>query len=73
LAENLNAYRDTIAELVQDYPAAVVDRQLPVLSEELKARHLAQLVPFAERFRAHFARFGTDGALTDEQLLDDFR
>jgi hypothetical protein len=73
LGENLNAYRDTIAEVVQDYPPAVIDRQLPVLSEELKARHLAQLVPFAGRFREHVSAFEKTGALEDERILSSFR
>jgi hypothetical protein len=73
LAENLNAYRDTIAEVVQDYPPAVIDRQLPVFSEELKARHLAQLVPFAARFRMHVSEFAKAGALEDERILSSFR
>ena len=73
LAESLDAYRDTIAELVQDYPAAVIDRQLPVLSEELKARHLAQLVPFAQRFRRHVSDFQAHGPLGDAELLKELR
>jgi sulfatase-modifying factor enzyme 1 len=73
LGENLNAYRDTIAEVVQDYPSAVIDRQLPVLSEELKARHLAQLVPFAARFREHVSAFEKTGALEDGRILSSFQ
>jgi hypothetical protein len=73
VAETVSAYRDTVAELVQDYPATVIDRQLPVLKEELKARHLAQLVPFAERFREHAAQLEKSGALPAELLLEDFK
>ena len=69
----VNAYRDSVAELVQDYPSAVVDRQLAVLAEELKARHLAQLVPFAERFRDHILLFERSGVLTDARILEGFR
>ncbi len=73
LSENLGAYRDTIAELIQDYPPAIVDRQLPVVIEELKARRLAQLVPFAERFRDHISVFERNGALGEEEILRSFR
>jgi hypothetical protein len=73
LAETLGAYRDTVAEVAQDYPAAVVDRQLPVLRDELKARHLAQLVPFADRFRNHLSDFQKTGGLDEEGLLKSFR
>ena len=73
LAETLGAYRDTVAEVAQDYPAEVVDRQLPVLRDELKARHLAQLVPFADRFRNHLSDFQKTGRLDEEGLLKSFR
>ncbi len=73
LGEGVNAYRDSVAELVQDYPPAVVDRQLAILAEELKARRLAQLVPFAERFRDHILVFERSGVLTAAQILESFR
>jgi hypothetical protein len=73
LGETLSAYRDTVAELAQDYPAVVVDRQAPVLAEELKARHLAQLIPFADRFRHHLAQFAKTGALDESDLLKSFQ
>jgi hypothetical protein len=73
LAETLGAYRDTVAEVAQDYPAPVVDRQLPVLRDELKARHLAQLVPFADLFRNHLSDFQKTGGLDEEGLLKSFR
>jgi hypothetical protein len=73
LLENVSAYRDTIAEMIQDYPSAIVDRQLPVVAEELKARRLAQLVPFAERFRNHILVFERNGGLGEEEILRSFR
>ncbi|MCI0430790.1 MAG: formylglycine-generating enzyme family protein [Rhodospirillales bacterium] len=70
LAENVGAYRDSVAELVQDYAPAVVEKQLAVLAEELQARRLGQLVPFAERFRDHILVFERTGSLTDTQILE---
>ena len=69
LEENVRAYRDTVAEVVKDYPAAVIDRGLAVLSEELKARQLTRLVPFAERFRDHILVFERQGTLSDAEVL----
>ena len=69
LEENIRAYRDTVAEVVQDYPQPVIDRQLAVVSEELKARQLGRLIPFAERFRDHILVFERQGALAEMEIL----
>lgn len=68
---DLRTYKDTIAEVIQDYPPQVIERQLPILEEELSARKLVGLVPLTQVFSAHILQFRAEGNLAEGEILDD--
>lgn len=66
---NIGHYRDTIVELIRDYPDSVIQSQGRVLDAELSARGLKALQPLAETFRRHVARFREKGNLPSADIV----
>ncbi len=66
-------YRDTIVELIRDYPAGIVDSQGKVLNEELSAQGMQALSPVLETFRDHVERFRKNGKLPSSEIVSELK
>lgn len=66
---NIGHYRDTIVELIRDYPDSVIQNQGKVLDAELSARALSALQPLARIFRQHIVAFREKGGLASNEII----
>jgi hypothetical protein len=66
-------YRDTIVELIRDYPASIVGSQGKVLNEELNARGMQALGPILETFLVHVERFRKSGKLPSSEIVSELK
>lgn len=73
LETNANHYRDTIVELIRDYPPSIIETQAKVLKEELNARSMSTLGPIADTFEKHVARFRKDGKLPSDTIIKELK
>jgi hypothetical protein len=70
---NAGHYRDTIVELLRDYPPSIIETQARVLKEELNARSMSALGPIADTFEKHVARFRKDGKLPSDTIINELK
>ncbi len=70
---NARHYRDTIVELIRDYPPSIIEAQGKVLQEELKARDMKGLEPVAKTFQDHVDRFRRSGKLPSNEIIRELR
>ncbi|MBU2091130.1 MAG: formylglycine-generating enzyme family protein [Alphaproteobacteria bacterium] len=70
---NIRHYRDTIVELIRDYPDSVIQSQGKVLDEELAARSLTALQPLARVFRQHVGVFRETRNLPSGDIIKSLR
>ena len=70
---DLGYYRDTVADVAQNYPLRVLELQMEVLRHELTEQGRLNLVNYVEKFHRHLVEFMKTGELTSQELLDDLR
>jgi hypothetical protein len=68
---DLGYYRDTVADVAQNYPLRVLELQIEVLKRELTEQGRLPLVDYVEKFHRHLVEFLETGELTSQELLRD--
>ena len=73
LGLDLGYYRDTVADIVQDYPLTVLEPQIDIVKREFRQQGRQNLVDYIAKFHRHLVEFRTAGELSSEMILKDFQ
>lgn len=73
LEQDLGYYRDTVADVAQDYPLPVLEPQVDIVKREFTEQGRRNLVDYIVKFHRHLVEFRAAGDLPSDMVLEDFQ
>jgi hypothetical protein len=66
-------YKDTVAEVAQDYSLRVLEPQIDVLKRELTEQGRRNMLNYVEKLRKHLVEFRATGEIASQVILGDLK
>jgi formylglycine-generating enzyme required for sulfatase activity len=70
---DIGYYKDTVADVVQDYSLSVLDPQIDVLKRELTEQGRRNMADYVEKLRKHLVEFRATGEIASQAILANLK
>jgi hypothetical protein len=70
---DIGYYKDTVADVAQDYSLGVLDPQINVLERELTEQGRRNMADYVEKLRKHLVAFRATGEIASQAILADLK